>query len=178
MTAVSAPPGKPAMLKTEAYEAHPRSRSGFSAVLWIGLIAGTLDITDSLIFNALRGITPAMVFRYIASGLIGLSAAVHWGLAAVAMGVVLHYLIALAWAAIFFAASRKFALLIRRPVISGLLYGLGVYLFMNLVLLPLSNVPNTRHAISLASRINGVLAVVIFIGLTISLLVRRISKHA
>ena len=31
-------------------------------IVWIGLVAGTLDITDNLIFNQLRGITPRMVF--------------------------------------------------------------------------------------------------------------------
>ncbi len=36
-----------------------------------GLVAGTLDITDNLVFNQLRGITPWRVFQYIASGLIG-----------------------------------------------------------------------------------------------------------
>ncbi len=84
-------------------------------VLWIGLLAGTLDITDNLIFNQLRGITPTMVFRYIASGLIGL---------------------------------------------------------------PLSAVPHPRSAITLASRINGVLALLLFIGLPISLLVRRSLTQA
>ena len=32
-------------------------------ILWIGLLAGTLDITDNLIFNELRGITPTMVLK-------------------------------------------------------------------------------------------------------------------
>jgi hypothetical protein len=57
-------------------------------ILWIGLLAGTLDITDNLIFNQLRGITPKMVFQYIASGLIGMKA-FRGGPASVALGVVL-----------------------------------------------------------------------------------------
>lgn len=32
----------------------------------IGLIAGTLDIAESLIFNAFRHIAPEMIFQYIA----------------------------------------------------------------------------------------------------------------
>src|SRR6266446_542662 len=51
-----------------------RKIKSFVTTLWIGLLAGTLDITDNLIFNQLRGITPKMVFQYIASGLIGLKA--------------------------------------------------------------------------------------------------------
>lgn len=141
-------------------------------ILGIGLFAGTLDITDNLIFNQFRGITPTMVFQYIASGLIGMRA-FQAGAASVVLGVVLHYGIALTWTGVFYAASRKLAILGRRPVICGLLYGGAVYLFMNLIVLPLSGVPHPRSVVTPANRINGILAVVFFIGLTISLLVRR-----
>lgn len=93
----------------------------------------------------------------------------------VALGVVLHFIIALTWTSVFYAASRKLAVLTRRPVICGLLYGAFVCLFMNLVVLPLSRVPHVRSAITVASRVSGVLAVLLCVGLTISLLV---SKYA
>ena len=146
-------------------------------ILWIGLLAGTLDITDNLIFNQLRGITPKMVFQYIASGLIGMKA-FRDGLASVVLGVAIHYTIALIWTAVFYAASRKLAILSRRPVFSGLVYGGAIYLFMNFIILPLSGVPHPRSAITLASRINGVLALLLFIGLPISVLVRRSLTQA
>lgn len=82
--------------------------------MWIGLIAGTLDISENLIFNQLRGITPQMVFQYIASGLIGMKS-FGAGSASVALGVVLHYCIALIWTAIFYAGSRKLAFLSAAP---------------------------------------------------------------
>lgn len=143
----------------------------FTTVLWIGLIAGTLDISDNLVYNGLRGVTPAMVFRFIASGLVGV-AAVQTGWAPVALGAFLHYFIAFSWTAIFYTASRKFGLLVRRPVLSGLVYGGFVYVFMNVVVVPLSRVPHLTRHISLAAHINAVLSVVIFIGLVASLLVR------
>jgi hypothetical protein len=149
-----------------------RRIKSFVTILWIGLLAGTLDITDNLIFNQLRGITPKMVFQYIASGLIGLKA-FQDGLESVVLGVAIHYTIALIWTGVFYAASRKLAILSRRPVFSGLVYGGAIYLFMNFIILPLSGVPHPRSAITLASRINGVLALLLFIGLPISLLVRR-----
>ncbi|HEY6292442.1 MAG TPA: hypothetical protein VI455_12905 [Terriglobia bacterium] len=147
----------------------------FSAILRIGFVAGTLDITENLIFNHFRGITARMVFQYIASGLIGMRS-FQGGSASVALGVVLHYLIALTWTGMFYGASRRLAILSRRPVICGLLYGAFVYLFMNLVVLPLSGVPHVRSSMTIASRISGVLAVLLCIGLTISLLVRRHSR--
>jgi hypothetical protein len=86
---------------------------------------------------------------------------------------VLYYFIALAWTAVFYVASGKLSLLRRRPVLWGPMYGGFVYLFMNVVVLPLSYVPHAPNAMSLASRVNGVLAVVLCIGLTISVLVVR-----
>lgn len=151
--------------------------SAIGTVLWIGLVAGTLDITDALLFSGLRGVTPAIVFQYIASALIG-AKAFELGGASVVLGVALHYCIALTWTAVFFAASRKLPVLGRRPILSGVLYGGFVYLFMNFVVLPLSRLPQAHNATTIVSRVNGVLAVVLFIGVTISLLVRRNSASA
>ncbi len=95
------------------------------------------------------------------------------GMASVALGVAIHYAIALAWTVIFFAASRKLEILVRRPVICGLLYGGVVYMIMNFMVLPLTRVPRAEKAMTLASRINGVAALLFCIGLTIALLVRR-----
>ncbi len=50
-------------------------RSGpFALILKVGLIAGTLDISDALVFSHFRGVAPDRVFQYIASGLIGMRA--------------------------------------------------------------------------------------------------------
>jgi uncharacterized membrane protein YagU involved in acid resistance len=114
-----------------------------------------------------------MVFRYIASGLIGIEHSIRGGMASVVLGVVLHYFIALSWTAIFYVASRKLLVLTRRPVICGLLYGAFVYLFMNLIVLPLSHVPHAPASMTVANRVSGVLALLFCIGLAISLLVRK-----
>jgi uncharacterized membrane protein YagU involved in acid resistance len=51
---------------------------------------------------------------------------------------VLHFLIAFIWAAVFWLLSRRLKVLVRRPVVCGLLYGFAVYAFMYLVVMPLS----------------------------------------
>lgn len=150
-------------------------RKTLATIVGIGFFAGTLDIGENLIFNAFRGITPAIVFQYIASGLIG-AAARRGGLASVLLGVILHYLIALIWTTLFYLASRKLALMTRRPVVCGLIYGAIVYLVMNLIVLPISGVPHPPAAMSVASRINGVLALLFCIGLPVSLLVSLTLK--
>ena len=135
-------------------------------------MAGTLDITDNLIYNALRGVSPKMVFQFIASGLIGMNS-FRLGTASVILGVACHYTIAISWALVFYFLSRRFPALARAAVLGGLLYGGAVYLFMNYVVVPLSRVPHVTRRISFLSHVNAVLSVVVFIGLTIALLTRR-----
>lgn len=138
-------------------------------MLRIGLIAGTLDIGENLIFNAFRHITPAMVFRYIASGLTG-PWAFHGGAASILLGVGIHYTIAIVWTAVFYLAARRMTVLVRRRVVSGLAYGAVVYVVMNCVMLPLTRVPRAPAAMTLASRVSGVLALLVCFGLTVALL--------
>ncbi len=141
-------------------------------VVSVGLIAGTLDMSDAIIYSHIRGVTAERVCQYIASGLIGMKA-FSMGAESAVLGVILHYFIAMSWTTIFYVASRRLMVLTRHPILGGLLYGLAVYLFMNLIVLPLSGVPRPKGPISLVSRVNGVLAVMLFIGLTISLLMNR-----
>jgi uncharacterized membrane protein YagU involved in acid resistance len=143
-----------------------------SSVLWIGLIAGTLDIGENIIFNAFRHITAKQIFQYIASGLTG-RWAFQAGAASVALGIAIHYTIALTWTAIYFAAAQRWGLLIRRPVVCGLVYGAIVYVVMNFVVLPLTRVPHSTAAASVASRVSGVLALLFCIGLTVAVLTAR-----
>jgi uncharacterized membrane protein YagU involved in acid resistance len=145
----------------------------FAAILWAGLIAGTLDITDALVFYGLRGVPPVRLLQNIASGLIG-RGAFQGGLSTAALGLLLHFAIAYSAASVYYLLSRSFGLLNRRLVVCGLLYGLGAYLFMNHVVLPLT-FPN-RAPLSGIALVNGVLAVMLFIGLTISIVVNRCSR--
>ena len=138
----------------------------------IGLIAGTLDITENIVFNAFRHITPGRSVQYIASGLTG-AWAFHAGIASVALGVAIHFTIAMFWTVVYFAASRWMTVLVRRPIVCGLTYGAVVYLIMNFVVLPLTRVPHARAAVSLASRVSGALALLFCIGLTVAVLTAR-----
>jgi uncharacterized membrane protein YagU involved in acid resistance len=58
---------------------------------------------------------------------------------------VLHFVIAFGAATVYYLASRKLKFLIRRAVLFGMLYGAAVYLFMHLIVLPLSAVPSDTH---------------------------------
>jgi hypothetical protein len=141
-------------------------------VVWIGLVAGTLDITENIIFNHFRGVTMKMIFQYIASGLIGMKS-FSLGAVSVALGVAIHYAIAMTWTVVFYFLSRKPRILMRYAAICGIVYGGAVYVIMNFVVLPLTAVPHAPGAMTVASRVSGVLALLVCIGLTIALLTRK-----
>ena len=141
-------------------------------ILWIGLVAGTLDITENIVFNAFRKVTPWRIFQYIASGLIGRQS-FQMGWTSVGLGVPVHYAIALTWTALFFIAATKFRVLTRRPILSGIIYGLIVYAVMNFIVLPMTAVPPRPAIVPMVVRINAVLALIFCIGLPIALLMRR-----
>ncbi len=158
------------------HRAVPFSRA-LGAVVWIGLIAGILDIGENIIYNHFRGVTPKMIFQYIASGLIGMPS-FQMGGTSVALGVAIHFAIALTWTAIFYVATRRMAVLRERPVVSGLAYGVVVYLIMTFVVLPLTRVPPLKHPVTLMGRVNALLPLLFCIGLTISLLTQWSDSRA
>jgi hypothetical protein len=89
------------------------------------------------------------------------------------LGLVIHFFIALVAATLFYAASRKIRFLTQQPVVSGLLYGIAVYLFMYWIVIRLV-FPNAHP--SLSRDVTAVLVHMFLIGLPISLIVSRGSK--
>jgi uncharacterized membrane protein YagU involved in acid resistance len=56
-------------------------------------------------------------------------------------GILFHYLIAFAWTILYFVVYPKIKLLLKNTFLNGIAYGLFIWLVMNLIVLPLSNVP-------------------------------------
>jgi hypothetical protein len=138
------------------------------AILVGGLTAGALDLTSAFITYGWG------VPRGIASGLLGRKA-FQGGLATWALGVVLHFFIALSAAAVYYAASQKLEFLQDHPIVCGLFYGVAVFLVMNLIVLPLSAI-HSRGPFPLAALIRGLLVHMFCVGLPISFSVGRYSK--
>ena len=142
-------------------------------ILLAGLVAGALDIT--YVFVYFNQADPFAVLRGIAAGLLGPTAR-QGGTGIAALGLALHFVIAIGAAAVFYAASRKLKALVRWPWIAGPLYGVAVWLFMNLVVLPLSaNPPKTFPA---ATWKPVLIAHLICVGLPIALIVGRAGRSA
>jgi hypothetical protein len=150
-----------------------RSNEAVRALLFGGLLAGALDITAAFVIFGRRGATPLEVLQSVASGLLG-RAAYEGGWATGFLGGALHFLIASGAAAVFVAASRHLTLLVRHPMIWGPLYGIAVYLLMNLVVLPLSAVPPRPFTPNFVMIVVHMLCV----GLPIALVASRYMRRA
>jgi uncharacterized membrane protein YagU involved in acid resistance len=117
---------------------------------------------------------PIRILQAIASGLLG-SDSFRGGFTTAILGLGLHFVIAFGATAVYFAASRRFSLLVERAFVCGLVYGVAVYLFMNLVVLPLSAIAfNPAYPPSAVA--TGLAIHMLCVGLPISLVVRRYSK--
>lgn len=115
-------------------------RRALSSVVLGGLVAGAFDITYAIVFSYLRrGVAPSRVLQSVASGLLG-PAAYDGGAPVAALGLGLHFFIALVAAAVYVFASQYLPILVRRPVLAGAVYGFGIYVFMNWVVIPLSRI--------------------------------------
>ena len=140
------------------------------------LIAGSLDISDALIFYGLRGTRPEILLQVIASGLLGASA-LHLGWNGALVGLAIHYSITCAWATLFVLVSLQLPALRAHAVVSGSLYGLLIYAVMNYVVLPHTRVIS-HPAVRVSVICNAVAALVFCMGLPIALISRRILREA
>ena len=138
-----------------------------------GIAAGVLDILAAFALQGWLGVAPVRVLQAIASGVLG-RGAFAGGAAAALLGLALHFLIAFAAAAVFYAASRVMPVLIRHAVLAGLGYGVVVYAVMNLVVVPLSAFPHPS-SFPLDVVIPSVVGHMVLVGLPIGLAVRRFS---
>ena len=155
-----------------------RSRSGGRAayaIVTAGLLAGILDISAAFVLAGARGVAPGRVLQGIASGVLGAAAFTGAG-ATAALGLLLHFVIALGAATAFYLASRVWRPLLRRPIIFGLLYGVAVYAIMNRIVLPLSLIEMRTQPWDYVAIL--IVIHVLCVGLPISLTIARLSKRA
>ena len=153
-------------------------RKSLKPILIGGLIAGALDITYACVFSYVRrGVSPAVVFRSVAAGALGPSAR-DGGMKVALLGLFLHFLIALIAATVYVIASRSIPFMNAHKVLSGILFGLCVYVVMNCIVLRLSAIHQTLWPWQYAKSalIGGLLIHMFGIGLPIALVARRYSK--
>jgi uncharacterized membrane protein YagU involved in acid resistance len=149
------------------------SRGTLKSALLAGLVAGAMDITAAIVSNGLFGVPPMRLLQAVASGLEG-KAAFEGGAGAAALGLFLHFAIMLVFASAYALAFEKVRLMRNHTLWCGVLYGIAIYGWMNIVVLPLSAFPihPTYNAIWLTM---GISIHILCVGIPIALITKRYS---
>jgi hypothetical protein len=139
-----------------------------------GLITGVLHliIQVAIVFVLIaKAGTLMSAVQYVASGAMG-NAAFTGGLATALLGVILECIMTFIIAGIFILSAGRIPILRRHLIPGSLLYGFGVFIVMNFIVLPLSAAP-ALPAPPLWLLIELVLEHILLIGLPLGILVKR-----
>lgn len=148
---------------------------GARPLLTIAAVAGTLDILAAFTASFLgSGRSPVFVLQFITSALLG-KGAFQGGLSTAALGLGLHFAITLGWAMVFAALHSRWSFLSKRPIPAGLVYGAFIWIAMNLLLVPRTNIP--RVPFTSVQLVLGIVFVVFLVGLPISILTDRFAHQ-
>jgi hypothetical protein len=139
-----------------------------------GFIAGALDIVAaSLNFYFKTGKNPTIVLKYIASAIFG-KEAMAGGIEMMLIGLLLHFIIAFIFTLFFSFIYKKLWWWFKNTHLIALLYGVFVWVVMNLAIVPLSKA--SQIPFSWSGAITNCVILILCIGLPLSYLFRKNSK--
>jgi len=148
---------------------NPSRRPLLTAILGGGLVAGTIDIGSASLIN---WISPLVILRAIASGVLG-RPSYHDGLYSAALGLVLQWAMSILIAAIYMLAAARIRRLGRYWALSGVAYGVVVFLVMSYVVVPLS-AAWPKNPFTERTFVENLLAMLLF-GLIVAFFQRRFA---
>ncbi len=141
----------------------------FETIVYGGLVVGVLDFFDAwLFFGVYAGAGFQRVWQGVAAGLLGRDAAIAGGWATTFLGIFLHFVVSFGVAVVYFLASSRIAFMVRRPVITGLAYGVIVHLIMKYIVIPLSAI-GVITAYSLPNALNSFIGHALLVGLPVAM---------
>jgi hypothetical protein len=141
-----------------------------------GLITGILHliVQIGIVFGLILKTPIISSLQYVASGAMG-DTAFTGGLATALLGLVLDFIMTTIMAGVFILSVDRIPLLRRHVIPGSILYGFGVFIVMNLIVLPLSAAPALPPP-PLWLLIELVLQHILLIGLPLGILVRRNTR--
>lgn len=141
------------------------------AIFFTGLLSGSLDGLSAIVQAAIKGNKdPAKIFKYIASAVVG-AQAYTLGNGMFVLGLFFHYLIAFSFTILYFILYPSLKKLIANKWLLAILYGVFIWLIMNLLV-----VPNTKIGVrpfTWSSVIISMLIIIFMVGFPITLLTKK-----
>ena len=147
-----------------------RTKNLAVAIISACLVVGTLDLTSAIIQTLLMGGDPLRMLQYISSGIVGQDSFTG-GMKYSILGVFIHYGVAFSWTLLFFLLYPKITGLSNHKLLTGIMYGLVVWLVMNKVVVPLSKIP--ARPFNLKNALIGLGILIFAIGIPLSFMASR-----
>jgi uncharacterized membrane protein YagU involved in acid resistance len=149
-------------------------RSIVKTIAWVGLLAGSLDITAACVqVYLMRGTSPEVVLRYIAGAAFG-KWAFSGGWEMPLAGLLFHFIIAYSFTILFFLLYPFIKILSKSVVATAIVYGIFIYVVMNLLVLPLTKIPAITFHLDKALMATAIL--IVAIGLPLSFFARKFYR--
>jgi hypothetical protein len=142
-------------------------QSPWKSFLLAGLIAGTCDICGAiLVFSIIEHkVSAERILQSIVSGIVGKDAYTG-GMEMPVFGLLLHYFIAFSFTAFYFIIYPHVPLLRVQKIRSAILYGIFIWVVMNLVVLPIAF--GRFAAFNLSSILTNVIILILALGFPIT----------
>jgi hypothetical protein len=139
-----------------------------------GLLIGLFDLMFAFTFYGLvLGVPVLRIFQTVAGGVLGRPGAYAGGVPTFILGIVLHFLVATCIAAVYYLATLVLPVLLRHPVVSGLIYGVVAYFGMKYIVTPLSAIGARGTLPRLPILITELIGHALLVGLPVALVARR-----
>ena len=146
----------------------------WKTIVLADLLVGSLDIIAALInFYSKTGKDPQIVLKYIASAVVG-KEAFSGGANMSALGLLLHFLVAFIWTIFFFWIYPKLKFLSANRILTGILYGIFIWIVMSHAIVPMSKA--SVGAFNLKEAVIAALILIGAIGLPLSFIAYKYYK--
>ena len=139
-----------------------------------GLLIGLFDLMFAFTFYGfILGVPLLRIFQTVAAGVLGRPRSYAGGVRTFLLGIVLHFVVATCIATVYFLATLVLPVLIRHPVVSGLIYGVVAYFGMKYLVLPLSAIGQRGTLPRLPILLTELIGHALLVGLPVALLAQR-----
>lgn len=140
-------------------------------------LIGLFDLIFAFTFYGLiLGVPLLRIFQTVAAGVLGRPGAYAGGVPTFLFGIVLHFVVATCIATVFYLATLVLPVLLRHPVVIGLIYGIVAYFGMKYIITPLSAIGARGTLPRLPILITELIGHALLVGLPVALVAHRSAR--
>ena len=142
-----------------------------------GFFIGLFDLLFAFTYYGLiLGVPYLRIFQSVAAGVLGRPRATAGGIPTFLLGILLHFVVATCIATVYYFATLFLPVLLRHPIVSGLIYGVCAYFGMKYIILPLSAIGQRGNLPRASILITELIGHAVLVGLPVALLAYRSAK--